>query len=101
VRGGSRSEVSAMGDRRKCQTYTASPAEPGGLLVMLGLDPNNITFDALFTDLRSGVEKRRSGKEVQRSTFARFLGLFDFRLLQQNLPRPEVTRRLNTFLHRD
>jgi hypothetical protein len=33
---------------------------------------------------RSGVEKRRSGKEVQRSTFARFLGLFDFRLLQQN-----------------
>jgi hypothetical protein len=36
-------------------------------------------------DLRSGVEKRRSGKEVQRSTFARFLELFDFRLLQQNL----------------
>jgi hypothetical protein len=25
-----------MGDRWKCQTYTASPAEPGGLLVMLG-----------------------------------------------------------------
>jgi hypothetical protein len=25
-----------MGDRRKCQTYTASPAEPGGLPVMLG-----------------------------------------------------------------
>ena len=24
-----------MGDRRKCQTYTASPAEPGGLPVML------------------------------------------------------------------
>ena len=24
-----------MGDRRKCQTYTASPAEPGGLTVML------------------------------------------------------------------
>jgi hypothetical protein len=36
VRGGSRSEVSAMGDRRKCQTYAASPAEPGGLPVMLG-----------------------------------------------------------------
>jgi hypothetical protein len=35
VRGGSRSEVSAMGDRRKCQTYAASPAEPGGLPVML------------------------------------------------------------------
>jgi hypothetical protein len=32
---GSRSEVSAMGDRRKRQTYTASPAEPGGLPVML------------------------------------------------------------------
>ena len=25
-----------MGDGRKCQTYTASPAEPGGLPVMLG-----------------------------------------------------------------
>jgi hypothetical protein len=25
-----------MGDRRKCQTFTASPAEPGGLPVMLG-----------------------------------------------------------------
>ena len=25
-----------MGDRRKCQTYTASPAEPGDLPVMLG-----------------------------------------------------------------
>jgi hypothetical protein len=24
-----------MGDRRKCQTFTASPAEPGGLPVML------------------------------------------------------------------
>jgi hypothetical protein len=24
-----------MGDRRKCRTYTASPAEPGGLPVML------------------------------------------------------------------
>ncbi|WP_375144125.1 helix-turn-helix domain-containing protein [Bradyrhizobium sp. Ash2021] len=36
-----------------------------------------------ITDLRSGVEKRRSSREVQRSAFARFLGLFDFRLLQQ------------------
>jgi len=26
-----------MGDRRKCQTYTASPAEPGGLPVMLDI----------------------------------------------------------------
>jgi hypothetical protein len=24
-----------MGDRRKCRTFTASPAEPGGLPVML------------------------------------------------------------------
>ena len=29
VRGGSRSEVSAMDDRPKCQTFAASPAEPG------------------------------------------------------------------------
>jgi hypothetical protein len=33
--------------------------------------------------LRSGIEKPRSSREVQRSTLARFLGLFDFRLLQQ------------------
>jgi hypothetical protein len=28
-----------------------------------------------ITDLRSGVEKRRSSREVERSTFARFLRL--------------------------
>ena len=39
---------------------------------------------------RSGVEKRRRSREVQRSTFARFLALFDFRLLQQYLPEAEV-----------
>ena len=41
-------------------------------------------------DLRGGVEKRRSSREVQRSTFARFLGLFDFRLLQQYLPTADI-----------
>jgi hypothetical protein len=35
-----------------------------------------------ITDLRGGVKKRSSSREVQRSTFARFVGLFDFRLLQ-------------------
>src|SRR5205823_13476063 len=44
----------------------------------------------LITDLRRGVERRRNSREVQRSTFARFLGLFDFRLLQQYLPTAEV-----------
>src|SRR6266404_4823179 len=39
-------------------------------------------------DLRSGAKERRSRREAQRSTFARFFGLFDFRLLQQNLPKP-------------
>jgi len=34
-------------------------------------------------DLHSGVEKRHSGGGVQRSTFARFFGSLDFRLLQQ------------------
>jgi hypothetical protein len=38
-----------------------------------------------ITDLRGAVEKRRSGREVKRSTFVRFLGLFDFRLSQQEL----------------
>jgi hypothetical protein len=45
---------------------------------------DHILHPKSITDLRSGVEKRRSSREVQRSTFARFLGLFDFRLLQQN-----------------
>ncbi len=45
-----------------------------------------------ITDLRSGVEKRRSGREVQRSTFARFSGSLDFRLLQQYLPGTDLAR---------
>jgi hypothetical protein len=36
-----------MGDRRKCQTFAASPAEPGGLPVMLGLR-DFAELDALF-----------------------------------------------------
>ena len=36
------------------------------------------------TDLPGGFEKLRSRREVQGSAFARFLGLFDFRLLQHN-----------------
>ena len=46
-----------------------------------------------ITDLLSGAAERRSSKEVQRSTFARFLGVFYFRLLQQYLPAAEVTGR--------
>jgi hypothetical protein len=41
-------------------------------------------------DLRSGVEKQHSGGEVQRSTFARFSGSLDFRLLQQYLPCADI-----------
>jgi hypothetical protein len=44
---------------------------------------DHIVHPKSITDLRSGVEKRRSGREVSKSTFARFLGLFNFRLLQQ------------------
>src|SRR5580765_575536 len=43
---------------------------------------------------RSSAEKRRS-REGQRSTFARFLGLFDFRLLQQ-YPSNSGYRRVTT-----
>jgi hypothetical protein len=50
----------------------------------MSVDPKSIT------DLRSGTEKRRSSREIQRSTFARFLGLFDFRLLQQYLPQADI-----------
>ena len=47
-----------MGDRRKCQTYTASPAEPGGLPVMLEpfpfrLNRNGALFLVLTRFLRA------------------------------------------------
>jgi hypothetical protein len=50
-------------------------------------------YPKLITDLGNGVKKRRSGREVQRSTFARFLGSLDFRLLQQYLPLADVSGR--------
>jgi hypothetical protein len=50
-------------------------------------------------DLRSGAEEQFSGREAARSAFARFLGLFDFRLLQQYLPRPEVDARPIVIVH--
>lgn len=58
--------------------------EPAATRGAISLHPQSIT------DLRGGVEERRSSREVKRSTFARFLGLFDFRLLQQYLPIAEV-----------
>src|SRR6478672_3929735 len=46
-----------------------------------------------ITDLRSDAEKRCGSREVQRSTFARFLELFDFRLLQHGvIPGSSQTR---------
>ena len=39
----------------------------------------------------SAQASQRSSREVQRSTFARFFGLFDFRLLQQYLPVADST----------
>ena len=55
VPGGSPSEVSAMDDRRKCRTYAASPAEPGGLPVMLARRHDRIsgTTDDCETGLPS------------------------------------------------
>src|ERR1700716_1144000 len=42
----------------------------------------------------TGAKERRSRREAQRSTFARFFGLFDFRLLQQYLPIPDSSATL-------
>src|SRR6266702_1483577 len=39
-----------MGDRRKCQTNTASPAEPGGLPVMLAREHVAITVKEFAED---------------------------------------------------
>jgi hypothetical protein len=60
ARGGSRSEVSAVGDRRKCQTYTASPAEPGGLPVMLVGDAAQCV-SGHRVQLAIGIEKAWNG----------------------------------------
>ena len=42
-------------------------------------------------DLRSATTGPCSGENVQESTFARFSEQLDFRLLQQYLPKPEVS----------
>ena len=42
-------------------------------------------------DLRSGVERRCSSGEVQKSALARFLGSFNFRLLQQNRHKADMS----------
>jgi len=61
-----------MGDRRKCQTYTASPAEPGGLPVMLersGFDQIDINAQVIaqarelflvFAHLMQSAQSRQS-----------------------------------------
>src|SRR5689334_7657311 len=54
---------------------------------------DHIVSSKSITDLRSGTEKPRGRREAQRSTFARFLGLFDFRLLQHGvIPGSSQTR---------
>src|SRR5260370_36818676 len=42
-------------------------------------------------DLRCATTGPYSGKNVQESTFARFSEQLDFRLLQQYLPKPQVS----------
>jgi hypothetical protein len=39
----------------------------------------------------SGIEKPHSRRDVQKSTFARFLGLIDFRLLQHYPPQEQTS----------
>ena len=53
---------------------------------------DHIVSSKIDQDLRSGLEKQHSGGEVQRSTFARFFGSLDFRLLQQYLPTADVIK---------
>ena len=54
-------------------------------------DVGTISFHPKSTrDLHRGVEKRHSGGGVQRSTFARFFGSLDFRLLQQYPPEAAI-----------
>jgi len=66
-----------MGDRRKCQTYTASPAEPGGLPGMLAFGIGAVigfpdlygamgfVFGAVFAWIYNAVSKRVGGIEIE------------------------------------
>ena len=56
---------------------------------------DHIVSSKSITDLRRGIEKRRIGTEVQRSTF----GLFDFRVLPTQSGRSaEISRALRALL---
>src|SRR6267378_4657138 len=54
VRGGSWDGSSSMGDCRKCQTSTASPAKPGGLPVML--DKQTMTSAGKVRELKRAID---------------------------------------------
>jgi hypothetical protein len=60
-----------MGDRRICQTFAASPAEPGGLPLMLGTD-KKMTMPTVEECNAHAVEYRtlasQQGISVQRAT---------------------------------
>src|ERR1700682_5927237 len=70
-----------MGDRRKCQTFAASPAEPGGLPVMLGrpLDPRH-------RHRRTSAFRRRYGDR----TAVHSVAILD----PMNVPTPSVPEAL-------
>jgi len=51
---------------------------------------DHIVSSKSITDLRSGAKERRSRREAQRSTLRDFFGLFEFRLLQQYRPGPDI-----------
>jgi len=70
-----------MGDRRKCQTYAASPAEPGGLPLMLGCCGQTGRYLLGLTVTRAvGRYERENCQMVQRPAFIRAAALkqFDF-----------------------
>ena len=51
---------------------------------------DHIVLSKSTTDLRSWAKERCSGREVQKSTFARFSVSSNFRLLQQYRPDADV-----------
>jgi hypothetical protein len=64
-----------MGDRRKCQTFAASPAEPGGLPVMLATRPSirftaaNAFVSAKLRKIKSELLRRRERGRLLRAQF--------------------------------
>src|SRR5258706_312168 len=80
-----------MGQSRRFCDAQMTSAFPS--IAAVFLTSQNFSFfptSETTTELRIGAAEHRSGGVIQKSTFAKFLASFDFRLLQHYLPGPDI-----------